>query len=364
MKRYEFYKKIVVIGDKSKYLFIKDYLIDDSKFDYSIEELEKNNIYILYDNKNYIEKDNDCIKICSKKFPKTKLTIIPKDILEVRLESKDIDKLVVFNSFPYAKLDLLEDVDFVLKEFNVNDVDSILYKENRRFGATDISTEKESIKRAIKIYKEKNINTKIYNHNKNNEDIFNIAPDFIASFKDDYKNKFYKSIEKFNSRYEREYDLKVKQYFNMFTLLDPDEFERFNNMFSFNNIKKSDDIWNTFVENFKKNYIVDSMGILPEVKDLYKSYVSEICFWDMENDLENLENLIIKEYKNHFGREKKLKAPINELEYIKLMNNSKENSLEVLFKKKLTDFVDIKLKDTIKIYINNYYDKIKDMIGD
>lgn len=362
MKRYEFFKKIVAIGDRSKYLFIKDFLRDEYKLDYSIEELERNTIYLLYSKENLIEKDKDII-IYSRKFSKTKVVIIPKNIVDINFKLKNIDKLLIFNSFPYAKLGLLEDVDFILKGFEIKHVDSILYKEKRRFGITDISNENESIEMAKKIYKDKNIKSTIYNQYEENKDLFNVVPNFIDSFKYDYKNRYEKIKQRFNDRYSREYDLKVKEYFNMFTLLDPEEFERFNNMFSYNNVKDSNDIWYTFVKNFEKEYIIGSQGILEIVLNFYKEYVSGVCFWNIENDLDKLENIVINVYREYFGKEKKLKVPTNELEYIKLMNKYKENSLEVLFKNKLTDFFDIKLKDIIKTYINNHYNKIEEMIG-
>ena len=218
----------------------------------------------------------------------TKLIIIPKNILYINTEIKKIDKLLIFNSFPYAKLDILEDVDFITKQFSINNINSILYKEKRRFGITDISTENESLDKAKKIYEEKNINTIIYNQNQYNQDLFNIYPNFIDSFKYDYQNKYNIVVESFNDRYSREYDLKVKGYFNMLTLLDPEEFEKFNNIFSYEKVKKSNDIWLSYLEKFEKEYMIDDSGILQIIKMLYIGYISEICFWNIQDDLNNL----------------------------------------------------------------------------
>lgn len=364
MKTYEFLKKIVIIGDKSKYLFIKDYLKDENTLDYQIEYLEENNIYLLYNKENKIEKENDNIKIYSNKISMTKLIIIPKNILYINTEIKKIDKLLIFNSFPYAKLDILEDVDFITKQFSINNINSILYKEKRRFGITDISTENESLDKAKKIYEEKNINTIIYNQNQYNQDLFNIYPNFIDSFKYDYQNKYNIVVESFNDRYSREYDLKVKGYFNMLTLLDPEEFEKFNNIFSYEKVKKSNDIWLSYLENFEKEYMIDDSGILQIIKMLYIGYISEICFWNIQDDLNNLENIIINQYREYFEIEKKLKTPNDELEYIKLINKDKENSLDIFFKNKLKDFVNINLKNIISNYIQNHYNRIKEMLGD
>ena len=363
MKEYEFLKKIVIIGDKSKYLFIKDYLKDENILNYQIEYLEENNVYLLYNKEGKIEKENDNIKIYSNKIPMTKVIIIPKNILFINANINKIDKLLVFSSFPYAKLDLLEDIDFIIKQFSVNNINSILYKEKRRFGITDISTENESLDEAKKLYEQKNINTIIYNQSEYNQDLFNLYPNFINSFKYDYKNKYNTIVELFNDRYSREYDLKIKGYFNMLTLLDPEEFEKFNNIFSYEKVKKSNDIWLTYVKNFEKEYMIGDGGILQIVKELYRGYISDICFWDEEDDLNNLENIIINKYREYFDIQKKLKAPESELEYIKLINKDKENSLDIFFKNKLKDFININLKKIISTHIENHYNRIREMIG-
>ncbi|MDB8562368.1 hypothetical protein PNU51_13835, partial [Turicibacter sanguinis] len=261
-------------------------------------------------------------------------------------------------------LTIQEDVDFMLKQFSVNHVNSILYKEKRRFGTTDISSENESLENAKKLYEERNINTIIYNQYEYNQDLFNLSPDFIDSFKYDYKKNYNNILQRFNDRYTRDYDLKVKGYFNMLTLLDPDEFEYFNDIFSYEKVKNSNDIWLSYVKNFEEEYMIGSEGILQIVKELYKGYISDICFWNIEDDLNNLENIIIYQYREYFEIEKRLKAPEDELEYIKLINQNQENSLDIFFKNKLKDFVNIILKNIISNYIQNQYNQIKKMIGD
>ena len=364
MKTYEFLKKIVIIGDKSKYLFLKDYLKDENKLNENIDYLEEYDIYLLYDKDNRMEKENDNIIIYSKIISMSKVIIIPKDILTINTNINKIDKLLVFNSFPYTKLDLLEDLDFMLKQFSISYINSILYREKRRFGVTDISTENESLEKAKKLYEEKNINTIIYNQNEYNQDLFNLSPNFIDSFKHDYKNDFNNILQLFNDRYIREYDLKVKGYFNMLTLLDPEEFEKFNNIFSYSRIKNSNDIWMTYLKSFEKEYMIGDSGLLQIVKDLYIGYISEVCFWNMEDDLNNLEQIIISQYREYLTIDKKLKAPKDEIEYIKLLNKDKGNSLDIFFKNKLKDFININLKNIVSNHIEQHYNKIKKIIGD
>ena len=57
MDRYRFYNKIVAIGDKSRYLFVKNHISSKYKFEYPVEKLEDKNIYVLYGNEDLIEDD-------------------------------------------------------------------------------------------------------------------------------------------------------------------------------------------------------------------------------------------------------------------------------------------------------------------
>lgn len=360
MEEYKFYTTIGVIGDKSKYLFAKEYIDNSEKFNYTFEVMEKYNICILYDDKNHIETNENTITIYSKLFPKyKKIKIFKSDV-----ELKKIEKILVFNSFPYIKKDLLEDIEFNLKNYNINQVNSVLYKEDRKFGKGDLSNEEDIIQKAIDVYKEKSIKTIVYKENKKNDDLFYINPNFINIFKLDYINKYSEVKEMFDLRYSIVYDSKIKRYFsNMFGILDIDGFETFNNIFSYNSIKNSNDIWNTFKNIFQKKYMRQENGILNKSKEVYGTFVESVCYWDFEKDKEGLEEIIIKRYLNYFGQQEKISAPKNEFEYINLLNNQKENALNIIFNNKLESFLDIELKNIIHDYINEKFDLIDQMIG-
>ncbi len=364
MGKYRFYNKIVAIGDKSKYLFAKDYISNKYKFEYPVEKLKNNTIYILYGNEDLVENDLEGIKIYSKVFPKTKIMILPKDILDLELDNKDIDKLLVFNSFPYLKQTSLDDTEFILNKFNIKQIESILYKEDRRFAENDLANEEDILEKAIESYKQKSIDSIIYRENDVKENIFNITPNFIDSYKNDYKNRYYMSLRNFKKWYDNVYDRKVNRYYQrMFSLLNPDEFKKFNSIFDFNNIIGSQDIWLDFVNIFKHDYIENGTdeieSMLDKITEIYLDFADDICFWNKEDDLKCLKKLVLNTYINHFGREKVLKASDSEIEYIKSINKSEENSLEIIFNNKLKEFLDYKLRNVIREFIEKMYEQIR-----
>lgn len=363
MERYRFYNKVVAIGDKSKYLFTKDYISDKYKFEYQIEKLESKNIYVLYGDEDLVEDNVDEIKIYSKLFPKTKVMILPRDIFDLKLDGTDIEKLLIFNSFPYLKQTVLDDTESILNKFNTKQTESILYKEDRKFAESDLANEDDILRKAIETYKQRSIDTIIYKKGDLKDQIFNMTPNFIDSYKNDYKNRYNSSLEFFKRRYDSVYDSKINRYYGrIFSLLDPEEFEKFNEIFDFNSINKSQDIWMDFVKIFKKNYIENGTderkSMLDVIAELYLGFIDDICFWDKEKNLRGLKECVLNTYMDHFGREKVLKAPDSELEYIKLMNESDENSLKIIFNNKLNEFLDHKLRNAIKQYIEKIYRQI------
>lgn len=364
MKEYNYCQKIVCVGDESRYSFIKGLLPTKLRAQLTNEEFHNNDIILKYNQNDFIERypDKNIISISLNIVPIVKVIHIPLDYFKINSGEECIDKLLMFNSFPYGKLDLIGDLEALLKENVIGDVAAILYCENRRFGATDLSSEEESINRAKDNYSKKFIKTIVYNSKRFDEEIFEISPDFIRTFKDSHKNRYFKAKNKFENRYEKQYEFNIKNYFNMFTILDPDEYEKFKKLFSFENVRNSSDIWGKFKLDFKEQYIDGDFGMLNIVEKLYKKFIEDICIWDLKDDLANLKKVVLDAYEQHFGKEKKLETPNTELEYIKLMNieeEEEENQLSRIFNKKTISFVDNTLKILLHTYINNHFNNIK-----
>lgn len=355
MDKYNYYQKIICLGDESRYLFIRELFPEDIRSHVTYDELCNNDVFITYNEKNDFEKlpEENKIMISLNSISISKLIYIPVDIFNIRNEEKHIDKLLMFNSFPYGKLNIIEDLKYVMDNHEASEVLGVLYREERNFSSTDLSSEEESISDAKHNYAKRGIKTIVHEPGDYSEDIFEINPDFIRMFKDSYKNKYSKVKDRFNERYEREYDFNIKGYFNMFTILDPEKYRKFDDIFGFDKVKNSNDIWKTLMFNYKKKYMDGECGVFNQIKDLYIEFIRDVCVWNLDEDLSKLNETILEAYNEHFGQEKVLKTPDSELEYIKLLNCEEGNCLEVIFKNKLKSFQDGKLK----IILHKYIDK-------
>lgn len=362
---YNYFSRIVLLGDDSRYIFLKSILPEDLKIKLTMEKLQSNYIKLMYANNNYFEEYDDInvIEIALNIMPVSKLIELPQDFYKLYGNDNKINKLVIFNSFPYGKINLIETYEDALRNFNIIESEFVLYREQRRFGITDLSSEDDSIKGAIELYSSKNIKTKVYDSGSNINEIFELKPNLIDSFKISYKNRLMMTKEKLNN-YESDYNFYIKDYFNLFTPLNPDKNEEFNRIFSFRRVRNSNDIWISFTEAFKNEYLKDEYGLLGELRSFYNTYIDEISIWYRESDLNNFDNHIFRVYDDFFNEHIVLKGSDNELEYIKKMNYDENKNLEVLFKKRLSEFVDFKLKIEIYNYIQSKIKFITNEIGE
>lgn len=362
---YNYFSRIVLLGDDSRYLFLRSILPENLKINLSMEKLQSNYIRLIYAKNNYFEEydDNNVIEIALNIIPVSKLIELPQDFYKLYGNDNKINKLVIFNSFPYGKLNLIETYEQALRNFNIIESEFVLYKEQRRFGITDLVSEDDSIKDALYFYSSKNIKTKVYDSSSNINEIFELKPNFINYFKISYKNRLIMTKEKLNN-YESYYDFYIKDYYNSFTPLNPESNEEFNRIFSFRKIRNSNDIWLSFTKAFKKEYLKDEYGLLGQLRTFYSEAIEEISIWDKDEDLNNFDNHIFMVYDEFFKDHIVLRASDNELEYIKKINYDDNKNLEVLFKKRLSEFVNFKLKIEIYNYIQNKIKFIANEIGE
>ncbi|WP_394884681.1 hypothetical protein [Clostridium butyricum] len=364
MNKYNHYQRIICIGDESRYMFLNSKLPQNLKSQITYEELHNNQIFILYGDRCYIDKypEENIIEIKLDNIPFVKLIHFPLDCYDIEQENICIDKLIVFTSFPYAKRDIIDDFEYIKDKFEVYDSEAILYKENRRFSSTDLSSEENAIEIAREEYSKLNLNSVIYNPDEDYSGIFEVSIDLVSTLKNSFLNKCLDCRERFQLRFETEYDFYVKSYFNMFSILDPDEYERFNRIFSFERIEKSKDIWKSYIYNFEKDYISGNFGLLDTINDLYKKFIKDICVNDLQYELKYLDKYILKQYNDYFGSEKILESPDNELDYIYLINKGDGNSIDLKFKNKLKDFSEYKLKIVLYEYIDKYIKTIGEKV--
>ena len=361
---YRYYNKVIILGDNSRYKFLKNILKDNVYIDE--DKLYKNDLNIKYSTKNYIEEyeDINVIEIGINLIPVSTLILIPSSNFNFTYNEKEIDKLVIFNSFPYGKEDLINIYNDILKKYRIFQSLFVLYKEDRRFAKGDLTSEEEAIINARKLYENKNIDNIVYNSNSDFNSIFRLSPNIIEAFKVDYKNKINSVKENLDDNYNNDYELYIKNYFDFIALLNDDKYSKFNRIFNFENIKNYKTIWRGYVNNFEKQYLYNSNELIVEIRDFYMEFIKEITIFNKSIEIDNLDKYILSVYKDYFKEEVVLYTPETELEYIKLINYENEKNIQIIFRKKLEEFINFKLKIALFKYIKEKINYISKEIGE
>lgn len=358
---YRYYNKVIILGDNSKYKFLKSIL----NYNINEDKLYKNDLKIKYSINNYIEEYDDInvIEIGINLIPISTLILIPFNNFNLNYKEREIDKLVIFNSFPYVKKDLINLYNDVISSYKVFQSLFVLYKEDRKFAKGDLTSEEDAIINSRKFYENKNIDNIIYDSNSNFLSVFKLNPNIIEAFKMDYKNKVNLAKENLNNNYNNDYELYIKNYFNFITLLNEDKYSKFNMIFNFNNIKNYRTIWRGYVKNFEDQYLRNSNELIFEIREFYMEFIKEITIFNPSIEIDNLDKYILNIFRDYFKEEVVLYTPETELEYIKLMNYENKKNIQVFFRKKIDEFINLNLKIALFKYIKEKIDYISKEIG-
>ncbi|MGL5150082.1 MAG: hypothetical protein ACRC7N_05820 [Clostridium sp.] len=353
MDSYRFYANILLLGDNSKYDFINSILN---------EELSKENdgLIEISNGKNFREEVlENGIKILSPNIQRRKKLYLANNLYDVLNSFEEVDKAIIFSTFPYNKEDIIDECKSIMKEIDIKELLVVIYKERRGFGCGDIGNEDENIMGLIETFKSNNIRVVVRNSWEDNEELLNISPNLINSFINDYKGTVIKAKEKFNGNFDSDYNFNVVNYVTRFSILNPKEFEKYNNIFEYSRIRVFEDIWSAYVTLFTKDYLYGKDGIIDNSLEFYKNYIGKISFWGINEDLNNLRDKIIDGFNNYFGSYKEYPMVGSELEYIRFLNKSQGSSLKILFKKRVEGFLNKVLKEIIRNEVDLAMNKVK-----
>jgi hypothetical protein len=148
-----------------------------------------------------------------------------------------------------------------------------------------------------------------------------------------------KELDEFDSFYDLSYELEIENL-----LCDPNT--RTDIIFKYYNGLNGVNVWDIYssraVEFFSKNHTVVSF-----YSEIYKKYIRDICVWDMERDLSDLQKTVNKEFVEKIKMHNSLVYRGTELEYSQFLNNHRDETIE--FSKRIIDFFGKELRNIIKL---------------
>lgn len=350
--------RLIVLGDKSRYQFLRK-IITDENINLKTEILSEKNIEIISEKLGNIDNSKESVFYFSKKLPLHTTLFFPSEInMDTRYEINN--KILFFDEFPYRTATSIENIKYILEKNPKLDFEIILIKNNRKNLQSDLSNENEAIKTAIREYNLEGFRVKVVDFEENYNFLFWSFEGFtknINSFTNDLE-ELKKILDIF---FEIEYEMEYIQIEEKLSEQLLDSFVKYKKSF----INK-DNIMNLLKINvsdyfFKKDYNYKQFFEFSE--NLYLKNIDKVCVWNVERDLKNLKLKFKKRIEEFIELPILIKFDgITEEDYIFFYNKYKKEMIE--FKNRIKTFFKTELCQLIKDYIKNKIERMENFLDE
>ena len=350
--------KLIVLGDKSRYQFLRK-IITDENINLKTEILSEKNIEIISDTVNNIDNPKERVFYFSKKLPLHTTLFFPSEInTDSRYEINN--KILFFDEFPYRTATGIENIKHILEKNPKLDFEIILIKNNRKNLESDLSNENEAIKIAIREYNLERFRVKVVDFEEN----YNFLFWSFEGFKKN-TNSFTNDLEELKKNldifFEIEYEMEYIQIEEKLSEQLLDSFVKYKK--SFINKDNIMDLLKIDVSDyfFKNDYNYKKFFEFSE--NLYLKNIDKVCVWNAERDLKNLKLKFKKRIEEFIELPILIKFDgIAEEDYIFFYNKYKKEMIE--FKNRIKIFFKTELCQLIKDYIKNKIERMENFLDE
>lgn len=345
--------QITAIGDKSRYQFFRNMVEYENQIegDFFTEKLGDNDVYLTSQKTELLEN-----MYYSKKIPLNTTIFFPNEYDDLVLKSGTIDKILVFDEFPYVSDSEIKNLHKVLVSNILSQIEVVLVKNGRESLNSDISTEETAISEAKKYYGEMGIDTCIYDTNSSPKFLLYTCYDFQSQGKkliQSYIRKVQKELDIFDSVYE--FSVEISE---IPLLIEVDILARF---FDYNDSIRTKNIWKVYRRRaFDFYWKSNKRKIVKIYSEVYKNMIGEICIWNIQKDIDELTNVLQQEFRQALNVFSPLSFYGEKEYYDDFLNEHKEEVIK--FKIIIKDFFNIKLREILKKRIQHKINKMEELI--
>lgn len=346
--------RIVIIGDKSRYQFLR-HLVSSTQNDLQTEYLLKNSITVLNSSKGNEENVfySHCIPLgVSLYFPSD-------DEINFDLISySHLDKILIFDEFPYRTASEVESLE---KNFYQALECQVVIVVNKRVGiSTDLDSEENEAKKAQQIYEENNISTCIYDFGK--------IPDFLF-----YKyNRNEQTSTQLRQTLDHVRDSVLNDFKDLFDIYLSKSMEdsiitiSLSKFFEYR-IDDEDELRHNALMCFINHAFDEYLGSrkTPFVKfyeSLYRQQIAPICYWNLEVDLKRLYERVVQKFCATFYNVNILHFEGDELDFYSWKHKNKESINEI--QKKINYFLHEDIRELLYDYLVEKIGKVESLLNE
>ena len=274
------------------------------------------------------------------------------------------DTILFFDEFPYRtdyKIELLSSLCQSNKSMRTR---IVLYRNKRHFLSTDISTEPEAWKEALKQYKNEGYEVFTYTDDDNAMPFlfWSTAIPSLPKLSNKYLQQISETRESIELNFDLDYDityaseqeltrLETPAFLGMFTAYTP----------QLKGTVLQDSYKSNIVSNFFDEETEFEKIIFPLFR-LYKDTMKSICNWDIEEDKKQLGKKIKSAFNKYVKTENSTTFKgKNKSDYLLYLS---KNHDDVKFKNDCVSFFKYKLKEVIKNFILEKLKKLEELVNE
>ena len=348
--------KIIVIGDESRYQFLRK-LMEKGNIPINLEIVKEKGCTVTWNIENVSE--NVYYSSQVPLYTEVEFPTIER-INQESISYKDA-KLLIFDEQPYQTEG---DVKLLNKyRYKGLSCEIILVLNNRKAMDSDVSSEQDGADKALEYYQNRGFRVHKY--------VMGEAFDFFL-YEDYQENNAYRYFKEKLKEMEEEacemilsmYELKLKEYdLNKYISSDPAPWNKF-----FPYYKNISDIviystQNAFHTLMKKENEKFTQIYEDLYKELYKSNKLNIECWNLKKDKEILYQKLVQSYRQKFKGMVQLSFKGDELEYTKWMTDEGNKKIIIEIKNKLGEFIEKDAGDIIRKYMLDRINRMEEVLN-
>lgn len=345
--------RIIVLGDKSRYQFLRELIGGAENRSLRTESLAGSLVKVTAD-RNIAEQEN-CYY--SEKIPLFTELIFPDEWETHKVECCVNDKVLFFDEFPYRSD---KEMQFI-ENFMKNDIvycEIVLVRNYRKHLESDISDEEMALQEAQRSYAVEEYPVRIYGFGEKYDFLFWNAETIVADHKRTLKRKIKEIKENIEFGFEVDYDVKFLEFKLMMD--NPAFLDLF---VKYDKRMKNKKLFQYFCGNAEAYFWKQNREKYSSfIRNIYSDYMGSICVWDMEKDMAELVEQMELAFHDFLKRENDIIYSGEEDGYAFFMNS---HLIELInFKNDIRGFWELELKVLLKKYMESRISRLEALMDE
>lgn len=353
--------RIIIIGDRSRYQFLRIINPKGEQTVFHTEELAKKDVYILSE---FGKKADGCFY--STRIPLGTEIVFPSEFTASAFPCEMNDKILLFDEFPYRTESEIAQYKQYIENNRTLDCSIIIVDNHVETLETDITDMKQAISDAVQKYQSEGFFVSVYDIGKDKTDFLFRK---LETLKIDNETEYaLKVISNGRSKLKITFDISYKRalmleadiyagnpnfIYILGSLMKYDK--RMREQYAFGVLERT--VCDYFWGDSKNKYF---KFVAEFYQKKAKDYVGEYCLWDFDKDLAMLNEDILKNFQKNIQSQHKKEFVASEIEY-ELFEDLHKKEINS-FRNRIIDFFNEDLKQIIKSRLLSHIENLEKIL--